>query len=62
MKGNRRLKVGILMGGPSAEDYLSRRSGEVVFDAIRGPGYDLVTLDWLRDDRVNQSRLNSFNS
>lgn len=48
------------MGGPSAEDYLSRRSAEVVFNAIRGPRYELIALDWLRDDRVNQFRLNSF--
>lgn len=60
MKRGRRLTVGILMGGPSAEDYLSRRSAEVVFNAMRGPRYDLIVLDWLRDDRVNQFRLNSF--
>ena len=44
MKRDRPLTVGILMGGPSAEDYLSRRSAEMVFNAIRGPKYDLIVL------------------
>ena len=60
MKEERSPMVGILMGGPSSEDYLSRRSAEVVFNAILGPKYNLVVLDWLRDGRVNQFLLNSF--
>jgi D-alanine-D-alanine ligase len=54
------LVVAILTGGPSAEDYLSRRSAKVVFKAFDHSRYDLVILDWQKTGSVTQYRLNSF--
>jgi D-alanine-D-alanine ligase len=52
--------VAILMGGPSAEEYLSRRSAEVVYQAFDRARYDLILLDWQKCGRVDQHHPNCF--
>lgn len=44
--------VAILSGGISDEDYLSRRSVEVVEPALRACGYQVEVLDWASDGTV----------
>jgi len=45
-------RVGVLMGGPSAEREVSLNSGRGVLAALRDKGYDAVEVDWrgLSDD------------
>jgi D-alanine-D-alanine ligase len=38
-------KIGVLMGGRSAEREVSLRSGNAVFTALKGLGYDAVAID-----------------
>ncbi len=47
-------KVGVLMGGPSAEREVSLRSGRAVLDALRAAGIDAVGVD---ADRTVLTRL-----
>lgn len=39
-------RVGVLMGGISAEREISLRTGKGVFTALKRKGYDAVALDW----------------
>jgi D-alanine-D-alanine ligase len=39
-------RVGVVMGGPSAEREVSLRSGRGVFDALKQKGYEAVAIDW----------------
>ena len=39
-------RVGVLMGGPSAEREVSLETGQGVLAALRSLGYDCVELDW----------------
>ncbi len=41
----RKKKIGVLMGGTSAEREVSLRSGQAVFRALRSLGYDAVAID-----------------
>lgn len=43
-------RIGVIMGGPSAEREVSLRSGRRVVDALLGRGYDAVALDWTGAD------------
>jgi D-alanine-D-alanine ligase len=47
LKGKR---VGVIMGGPSAERDVSLRSGAGVLAALTQKGYDAVAIDWTGDD------------
>src|SRR4030043_82693 len=38
-------KIGVLMGGRSAEREVSLRSGNAVYTALKGLGYDAVAID-----------------
>jgi D-alanine-D-alanine ligase len=42
-------RIGVLMGGASAEREVSLRSGGAVYNALRGRGYDAVSIDAGRD-------------
>ena len=39
------MKIGVLMGGRSAEREVSLRSGNAVYTALKGLGYDAVAID-----------------
>jgi D-alanine-D-alanine ligase len=39
-------RIGVLMGGPSAEREVSLQSGGRVFSALRQRGHDVVAIDW----------------
>jgi D-alanine-D-alanine ligase len=51
-------RVGVIMGGPSAERDVSLKSGAGIFAALQQKGYDTVAVDWkgLRDDLGAQLR------
>jgi D-alanine-D-alanine ligase len=38
-------RIGVLMGGTSAEREVSLRSGKAVYNALKGPGYNAVSID-----------------
>jgi D-alanine-D-alanine ligase len=38
-------KIGVLMGGSSAEREVSLRSGAAIFEALKGSGYDAIPID-----------------
>ena len=40
-----RKKIGVLMGGTSAEREVSLRSGMAIYDALKGLGYNAVAID-----------------
>ncbi len=40
-----RARIGVLMGGQSAERTISLKTGQAVADALRQRGYDVVTID-----------------
>ncbi len=42
-------RIGVLMGGVSAEREVSIRSGTAVFNALKGLGYNVVSIDTGRD-------------
>jgi D-alanine-D-alanine ligase len=46
------ISVALLTGGPSSEDYLSRRSAEVVHKALHEQGFQTFILDWQKDGSV----------
>ena len=42
------LRIGVLMGGPSAEREVSLRSGRAITDALLSKGYNAVPIEiWL---------------
>ncbi len=38
-------RIGVLMGGQSAEREVSLRSGKAIYNALKGLGYDVVAID-----------------
>ena len=42
---NRKLKIAVMLGGPSAEREVSLRSGAAVADALRSLGHEVVAVD-----------------
>src|SRR5688572_23605738 len=46
MKGKR---IGVVMGGPSAEREISLRTGAAVLAALVARGHDAVAIDWTGD-------------
>jgi len=38
-------RIGVLMGGASAEREVSLRSGKAIYDALKGSGYNAVSID-----------------
>jgi D-alanine-D-alanine ligase len=48
--GYRGKRVGVIMGGPSAERDVSLRSGAGVLAALKQKGYDAAAIDWTGDD------------
>ncbi len=38
--------IAVLMGGPSSEREVSLKTGQGVFEALEGLGYNVVALDW----------------
>ena len=48
-----RRRVGVLMGGVSAEREISLRSGKAVADALREKGHDVVEID-ITDEDISQ--------
>lgn len=50
MQENKNIKVLVLMGGVSTEREVSLRSGEAVYNALLGAGYNAVKLDVTRDN------------
>ena len=49
-RDTQKRRIGVIMGGPSAEREVSLRSGRRVVDALLGRGYDAVALDWTGAD------------
>ncbi|MDD5044746.1 MAG: D-alanine--D-alanine ligase [Candidatus Omnitrophica bacterium] len=43
-------KIGVLLGGPSAEREISLKSGRAVYKALSDAGYDVVLIDIVDDD------------
>lgn len=43
-------RIGVIMGGPSAEREVSLRSGRRVVEALLGRGYEAVAIDWTGAD------------
>ncbi len=38
-------KIGVLLGGASAEREVSLRSGRAVYNALKGLGYNVLSID-----------------
>ncbi len=51
--------VGIIYGGPSHEEYLSKKSVETILDSINQSKYDFILLEWLKTGNIVEYRLNS---
>ena len=49
MADYRKKRVGVLMGGPSAERDVSMNTGAGIHRALLAKGYDAVRLEWTRD-------------
>jgi len=45
-------KIGVLMGGLSAEREVSLKTGEGVLAALQARGYDCIGIDWQRGDSL----------
>ncbi|MDD5237315.1 MAG: D-alanine--D-alanine ligase, partial [Candidatus Omnitrophica bacterium] len=43
-------KIGVLLGGPSAEREISLKSGRAVYKALSDAGYDVVLIGIVDDD------------
>ncbi len=54
-----KIKVALLCGGISLEDYLSRRSCQVLYQALDTRQFALFILDWQQDGSVLESELNA---
>jgi D-alanine-D-alanine ligase len=53
----KRTRVGVLMGGWSAEREVSLRTGEGVADALESRGHDVVRIDWSDEETHIDERL-----
>ena len=53
----RRQRIGVVMGGPSAEREVSLNSGRGVLAALAARGHDAVAIDWKRRDEDLVGRL-----
>ena len=49
MPDYRKKRVGVLMGGPSAERDVSMNTGAGILRALETKGYDAVKLEWTRE-------------
>jgi D-alanine-D-alanine ligase len=54
-------RVGVIMGGPSAEREVSLNSGKGVLAALRSRGHDVVGIDWKSTDEDLIDRLRTEN-
>lgn len=54
-----KTKLALLCGGISSEDYLSRRSCQVMYQELHGAHFDIFILDWQKDGTVVESNINS---
>jgi D-alanine-D-alanine ligase len=54
-----KTKLALLCGGISREDYLSRRSCQVLYQVLDTTKFDLYILDWQQDGSVLESTVNS---
>ena len=50
-------RVGVLMGGPSAERKISLKSGHAVYDSLKAAGFDVVAIDIKTDNIAGNIRL-----
>jgi len=50
-------KIGVLMGGPSAEREISFKSGKAVFDSLNNSGIDCVSIDIKTDNPEENTRV-----
>lgn len=50
-------KIGILMGGPSSERDISLKSGQAVYDNLKGAGFDVVAIDIVTDNILANKKL-----
>jgi D-alanine-D-alanine ligase len=55
-------KIGVLMGGPSAERPISLRSAAAVYESLKNSGYDVVSIDITTDDPQANAALLKSNS
>lgn len=46
-----KVRIGVLMGGPSAEREVSLKSGKAIFEAFKSVGQEAVAIDIQRPDR-----------
>lgn len=46
-----KVRIGVLMGGPSSEREVSLKSGKAVFSALKSLGLEAVAIDIQREDR-----------
>ena len=46
-----KIRIGVLMGGPSSEREVSLKSGKAVFSALKSLGLEAVAIDVQREDR-----------
>ena len=46
-----KIRIGVLMGGPSSEREVSLKSGQAVFSALKSLGLEAVAIDIQREDR-----------
>lgn len=54
-----KIRVALLTGGISSEDYLSRRSCHSYYQALDPERYDFYLLDWQKNGRVIESHTNT---
>lgn len=50
-------RIGVLMGGPSAEREISFKSGKAVFDSLTNSGIDCVSIDINTDNPEDNARI-----
>ena len=54
MNSTRDIHIAILCGGISDEDYLSRRSAQVVEKSLEACGYSSQVIDWAKDGTIRR--------
>src|SRR5215813_7373891 len=47
-------RIGVVMGGPSAEREVSLRTGTAVRDALEKAGYKAIAIDWTGNESVSK--------
>lgn len=58
MNDNKKI-IGIIYGGPSHEEYLSKKSIETILENLNIKKYDFILLEWQKNGYLKKYKLNS---